>query len=198
MVDESVANFLFEAGMLKNLPRSGWKTIRAPDESVAEHCFRAMMVADLLSLMAKMNEGERLALLRAVLYHDLHEARIGDLHKIARKYAESDEKKAERDQREKLPAKIQEEITNALEGLPKKIIDYASDADKLECAITAKEYLDLGYKSQEWMSSTKAGLRTKEAKELFLQIEKANSLEWVVGHMKGCRKEVDGKKQQES
>ena len=42
---KNLANFLFEAGMLKRTPRSGWQFLGSGSESVAEHVFRTSLIA---------------------------------------------------------------------------------------------------------------------------------------------------------
>jgi len=175
---EEIVRFLYEAGQLKNVPRSGWLTIRAPNESVAEHSHRTAIVAYILAKMAKLSLQEENAIIKAALIHDLHEARIGDLHIISKRYTELDEKGCEKEQLENLPEEIKDDLQYCM-NLPPKLQTYLKDADKLECAIQAKEYLDLGYKSQDWIDNTEKMLKTKEAKLLFEKLIKENSLEWL-------------------
>ncbi len=172
-----IADFLFEAGQLKNLPRSGWKTIRAPEESVAEHSFRVAILGYVLAKMAKLDAREEALLIKACLFHDLHEARVGDLHRLAKRYAKSDEKKAEREQRKGLA--FEADMANALDKLPPKLKQYAYEADKIECAITAKEYLDAGYDTKKWIEHTKPVVKSKEGKALLAAIEKSNAHKWM-------------------
>ena len=175
---KTIIQFLYEAGQLKNVPRSGWLTVRAPHESVAEHVFRTAMIAHILAKMAKLGEKEELMLIKAAIYHDLHEARISDLHLITKKYVKSDEKKCEKEQIENLPKEIREDLEACL-NLPDKLQVYLKDADKLECAITAKEYLDLGYKTKDWIENTKKLVKSKEAKKLLDELQKESSLKWL-------------------
>ncbi|MFH1306299.1 MAG: HD domain-containing protein [Candidatus Micrarchaeota archaeon] len=176
---KAIAEFLFESGMLKIIDRNGWNTVHAPRESVAEHTYRTVLVGYVLAKMAELSKEEELLLLKACVFHDLHEARLGDLNKISRRYIKADEERAEKEQREKLPAQIREDVENSLALLSSKIKEYVFDADKIECAITAKEYLDLGYKTEVWIENTEKILKTKEGKALFSIIKKTNSLEWL-------------------
>lgn len=177
-----IADFLFEAGMLKNTKRTGWGTVRAPEESVAEHSFRAAIVGWVLAKMAGLDEREEALLIKACLFHDLHEARLGDLHRMAKLYGSLDEKRAEEDQRKGLPDKMSKDLQQALERLPSRIRTFALDADKLECAITAKEYLDAGFRTKKWIEHTRPALLTKEAKKLLSIIEKSDSISWIVDY----------------
>ncbi|MBI4399321.1 HD domain-containing protein, partial [Candidatus Micrarchaeota archaeon] len=88
-------DFLYEVGLLKRTPRSGWLTIGIKDcESVAEHSFRCAILGYVLARMEKANV-EKIVLL--CLFHDVPEARIGDLHLIARKYVSKNYKKLVKD-----------------------------------------------------------------------------------------------------
>lgn len=172
-----IADFLFEAGQLKNLPRTGWHTIRAPRESVAEHSFRVAILGYVLAKMAKLNAEEESILIKACLFHDLHEARIGDLHRLAKRYAKADEKKAEREQRKGLL--FEKDMADALDRLPAKLRRLAYEADKIECAITAKEYLDAGYDTKKWIDHTKPVVKSKEGKALLAAIASTHAHGWM-------------------
>lgn len=55
----------------------------------------------------------------------------------------------------------------------------AKDADYLECAIQAKEYLEQGYThAQDWIDNCKKCVRTESAKRILDIIEKSNSQDW--------------------
>jgi len=172
-----IADFLFEAGQLKDLPRTGWHTIRAPRESVAEHSFRVALLGYVLAKMAKLSDEEEALLVKACLMHELHEARIGDLHRIAKRYGRMDEKKAEREQRKGLM--FEKDMENTLDKLPANLRQYAYEADKIECAITAKEYLDAGYDTKKWIGHTKPVVKSKEGKALLAAIASGHAHGWM-------------------
>ncbi len=134
-----IADFLFEAGLLKTTSRTGWETVRAPRESVAEHSWRTAVVGYVLARMAGLSPSDESSLIKACLFHDLHEARIGDLHRLAKLYGKLDEKKCEKEQREGLPAGMKADMAAVLDSLSPRLRQYAYEADKIECAITAKE-----------------------------------------------------------
>ena len=172
-----ISDFLFEAGQLKNLARTGWHTIRAPRESVAEHSFRTAILGYVLAKMAKLSDEDEAMLVKACLFHDLHEARMGDLHRLAKRYAKTDEKKAEREQRAGLL--FEDDLAAVLDKLPAKLKRYAYEADKIECAITAKEYLDAGFDTRKWIRHTRPVVKSKEGKALLAAIEKSNAHAWM-------------------
>lgn len=189
-----LADFLFEAGLLKTTQRTGWNTVRAPPESVAEHSFRTAVVGWMLAKMAKLNEQEEASLIKACLFHDLHEARIGDLHRLAKLYGKLDEKKCEADQRAGLPNSMADDLVRTLNLLSPRLKQLAYEADKIECAITAKEYLDAGYRTKKWIEHTRPMLKSKEAKELLAAIEKTDSISWFIDNPKWDRKAIRSRK----
>ena len=176
-----IADLLFEAGLLKTTSRTGWETIRAPRESVAEHSFRTALVGWVLAKMARLNAAEEASLIKACLFHDLHETRIGDLHRMAKLYGKLDEKKCEADQREGLPSSMADDLMHSLNLLTPRLRQFAYEADKIECAITAKEYLDAGYRTKKWIEHTKKeAVKTKEGKALLAAIISRDSGAWFL------------------
>ena len=98
---DRIAEFLFEVGMLKRTPRSGWQFLGAGSESVAEHVFRAAMIAFVLARMNGDVDADKV--LRLALVHDLPETRTGDLNYVNQKYVRADEAQAADDMSRGLP-----------------------------------------------------------------------------------------------
>ena len=179
---KEIAEYLFEAGELKRVRRSGWWLIGIEHpESVAEHCFRAALVGYVLGKMEKLN-AEKVALM--CLFNDMHETRLNDLHKVGHRYIDfrKAEKKAFAEQAQNLPNEIADEVK-------KDFIDFstdatkegivARDADLIENALQAKEYIDKGFKdAQDWINNIRKFVKTESAKNLLKAIEKADSNSW--------------------
>ncbi|MBN2396980.1 MAG: HD domain-containing protein, partial [Deltaproteobacteria bacterium] len=88
----SIANFLFEAGMLQKTPRSGFQFLGSGHESVAEHVLRTIFIGYTL---CKLEPGvDEARVLKLCLIHDLPEARTGDMNYVNKKYVAVDETKA--------------------------------------------------------------------------------------------------------
>ena len=98
---DRIADFLFEVGMLKRTPRSGWQFLGAGSESVAEHVFRVAMIAFVLARMDDTVDRDKV--LRLALVHDLPETRTGDLNYVNQKYVAADEARAADDMTRDLP-----------------------------------------------------------------------------------------------
>lgn len=182
---KDILNLIFEFGQLKRTKRSGWWDAGVKDpESVADHIARTCFIGHILSKLENVNS-EKVILM--ILSHDLPEARTNDQGKVAARYIDlkSSEKGAFKDQIKNLPKNIQNTLSTLHrefeEGKTKEAI-VAKDADYLECAIQAKEYLDIGYKkTEDWIDNVGKYLKTKSAKEIFKLIKKSDSLGWWKG-----------------
>ncbi|HET6513876.1 MAG TPA: HD domain-containing protein [Thermodesulfovibrionales bacterium] len=173
-----IANFLFEAGMLKRTPRTGFQFLGSGAESVAEHIFRTVYIGYTLGHLAKDVDTDRL--IKICLFHDLSEARTGDLNYVNKKYVTADEERAVHDLADTLPFgdEIRELITEFMEGesLEARL---AYDADQLEIILALKEYKDLGNTyADEWLSFAVRRLKTDTAKELAETILETDSSLW--------------------
>lgn len=174
----NIANFLFEAGMLKRTPRSGFQFLGSGAESVAEHIFRTSYIGYALGKMARNINVDRL--IKMCLFHDLPEARTGDLNYVNKKYVEANENKAVDDLARTVPFgnEIQELIREFMEGKTEEA-KLARDADQLEMILALKEYKDLGNKyADEWLAFSLKRLRTNLAQELADAILKTDSSLW--------------------
>jgi putative hydrolase of HD superfamily len=96
-----IADLLFEAKMLKEIPRSGYHFLGAGNESIAEHTFNTTFIA---YVMSQLDSGiDALKLITMCLLHDLPEARIGDLNTVQKTYVTADEAKALKDTTRHIP-----------------------------------------------------------------------------------------------
>lgn len=179
--ENKIVRYLFEAGELKREKRTGWWHAGVKDpESVAEHSMRTAVIALLLAEKRKMPNPERLA--AAALLHDLHEARLGDRHKIAARYDAGERRRqVERVTEEQcsvLPAGLKKYVQGILE-LNQGEHAVVRDADLLENALQAREYYDIGFKeSWRWIERIELALVTPEAKALLKELKKTSSFGW--------------------
>jgi putative hydrolases of HD superfamily len=175
---KNIANFLFEAGMLKRTPRSGFQFLGSGAESVAEHIFRTTYIGFCLAKLSANVNVDRL--IRMCLFHDLPEARTGDLNYVNKKYVDADEKKAVNDLAGTLPfgGEIRELLMEFMEGKTEEA-KLARDADQIEMILALKEYKDLGNKyADEWLGFSLKRLQTETAKELAVTILATDSSLW--------------------
>jgi len=164
--NRALANFFFEIGMLKKTPRSGFQFLGSGAESVAEHSYRTAMVGYALARMTPDVDSAKVVLM--CLFHDVPEARMGDLNYVNKKYVTADEEKAVRDLARTIPFGDEYQATLAEFGDPQSLeARIAHDADQLEMILSLKEYKDLGNRyADEWYSIARKRLRTELALEL--------------------------------
>lgn len=176
--NRALANFFFEIGMLKKTPRSGFQFLGSGAESVAEHSYRTAMVGYALARMTPEADTPKVVLM--CLFHDVPEARIGDLNYVNKKYLQADEEKAVRDLAETIPFGEEYQATLAEFNDPQSTeAMLAHDADQLEMILSLKEYRDLGNRyADEWYSIARKRLRTALARELATTIWDTDSSMW--------------------
>ncbi len=179
-----IANFLFEAGMLKRTPRSGFQFLGSGGESVAEHSFRTACITYVLGGMEEKASGEKIdkdRLLKMGLFHDLLEARTGDLNYVNKKYVKVDESRARSELANGVPfgPEIEELLVEFAEGKTREA-RIARDADQLEFILALKECKDTGSKyADEWLVFALKRLVTETARKLAGKIlETDYSLWW--------------------
>jgi putative hydrolases of HD superfamily len=177
----NIANFLFETGMLKRTPRSGFQFLGSGAESVAEHIFRTLYIGYVLG---KLSSGVRIdRLIKMCLFHDLPEARTGDLNYVNKKYVDANEGKAVNDLTKNLffGEEIRALIAEFNEGKTDEA-QLARDADQIEMILSLKEYKDLGNKyAEEWLAYSIKRLQTDTARELANIILDTDSSHWWFG-----------------
>ena len=173
-----IADFLFEVGMLKKTPRSGFQFLGSGCESVAEHVLRTLYIGYVLCKMEPL--ADELKVLRLCLVHDLPEARTGDMNYMNKKYVTVDEKKAVRELAAPLFFGGEIEATLAeFNGRRTRESLLAHDADQLSLILQLKECGDLGNKySREWIDFAVRRLSTDNARKLARSILDTDSSNW--------------------
>ncbi|MEZ4601335.1 MAG: HD domain-containing protein [Syntrophotaleaceae bacterium] len=179
---KNLANFFFEVGMLKRTPRTGFQFLGSGAESVAEHSFRTAIIGYTLARLDGTADVGRV--LRLCLFHDIPEARTGDLNYVNKKYVAVDDNRVVEDLAETLPFgdEYRETIEefSAQQSLESQL---AHDADQLEMILALKEYKDLGNRyADEWYPFSVRRLKTDTARKLAESIwETDSSLWWFNG-----------------
>lgn len=174
----SIANLLFEAKMLKEIPRSGYHFLGAGEESVAEHSF---MITFIAFAMAQMDpEIDALKLISMCLVHDLPEARTGDLNYVQKNYVASDEAKAVQDTIQDLPfgpgmARLIREFRT---GETRESL-LARDADQIAFILDLKALSDIGHAPpRKWLPTVLQRLKTETGKRMAQKIMETEWDEW--------------------
>jgi putative hydrolase of HD superfamily len=168
MNEKELVRFIFELGHLKKIKREGWRLagITLP-ESVSEHTLRAAQIGFILAKLEGYENPYEICTM--IVFHELEECRIGDIHRIARKYVVPSEEKCVTEQTEKLDGIGKDifKLWKSVKDKNNKAGIIAKDADLLEMAFTAKEYLEKGYPTQHWIDVVSKNLVTDSAKKLF-------------------------------
>lgn len=175
---KNLANFLFEVGMLKRTPRTGFQFLGSGAESVAEHSFRTAIIGYTLAQIDGQVDAARV--MQLCLFHDIPEARTGDLNYVNKKYVKVDEMKAVDDLADQLPFGADYRATLVefmARETPEAMI--ANDADQLEMILALKEHKDLGNRyADEWYPFSIERLKTDAARQLAASIWNTDSSKW--------------------
>ncbi|MDP1722436.1 MAG: HD domain-containing protein [Candidatus Gottesmanbacteria bacterium] len=179
-----ITNLVYEAAVVKRMQRTGWQILGDNEEGVGEHTFMTSVIAYFL---AKEISGTRPGLEAGVnmetvlvmsVFHDFHEARTGDLDKIATFYMTRDQDKANRD----IFAGIDDELLTTLntyeekETLEAKIV---YEANVIAFLVELKLLEEKGNThAREWLDGNLTRLRLPEAIELAKDLASSDSHDW--------------------
>lgn len=172
-----LADFLFEAGMLRKTPRSGYQFLGTGSENVAEHSFRTAVIGYVLAEQAGADVARTTLM---CLFHDFHEARIGDFNYVNRIYNTCDPRAAlehavEGTELDTGILGLWDELEHA-ETLEAKL---AQDADQLDLILNLKQELDLGNKyAGKWLEAALHRLRTSFGEKLAQTIAVTDHTDW--------------------
>ncbi len=172
-----LADLLFEVGMLRKLPRSGYHFLGSGKESVAEHSFRTTVIGYIL---AQLMDADWSKVAAMCLFHDLHEARTGDFNSVNKLYNRTTAEKALED------ALKGTGLTDSIQKMQQELDEAASpeaalsqDADQLDFILSLKEEQDLGNPyAEKWLEYALQRLRTETGKRLAATILHTESDAW--------------------
>ncbi|RJL23232.1 HD domain-containing protein [Bailinhaonella thermotolerans] len=185
MLDDQIPDvtaLLYELGLLKRFPRTGWHTAGVPTpESVADHSWRVSVIAAVLAAMEGADP-QRAALL--AVWHDSQETRTTDLPHLAKRYVTPvPAETVTAAQARRVPAPVREMITGAVaeyEAGETPEARCARDADRLDCLLQAREYEEQGHRNvQPWIETSLAGLVTASAKRVAQEALAQGTLAWL-------------------
>ena len=177
----AVVDYLFEAGTLKRLPRTGWLNagIKHP-ETIAEHSHRTALLGAILAVMEGADPA-RVALMGVL--HDTQETRVGDIAYIGRRYLKAaDNRDVTADQTAGAPPAVRDTLAAVVDEIETGETLEARvhrDADKLECLFQAIEYREQGNANmQPFYDSMLAALRTRSAERIAREAVAGSSQRW--------------------
>lgn len=176
---QSLINLFNEIGMLAHTPRSGFAFLGTGKQSVAEHSHRMTLIAYALAMMGPQPV-DLAKLLLICLFHDLPEARTGDLNYVNKRYVKANEKAVIEDLKDKtligptIAACHNEYVEN--DSIEAQI---AHDADKLELLLVLKELYDTGNpRAMDWFEATAQLVKLERSKSLIDTIRTTPYDQW--------------------
>jgi len=175
---KKIADLLFEAKILKEIPRSGYQFLGAGRESVAEHSFSTTFIAYIMSQLEP--EVDALKLVAMCLIHDLPEARVGDLNTVHKQYVVADEVKAFEDATRGLAfgRSLRNLLQEYNDGLSKEA-KLAHDADQLALILELKDLMDIGYQPpNSWIDNVIDRVKTKTGRKLVQAVMETKRDSW--------------------
>ncbi len=172
-----LADFIFELGMLRKTPRSGYQFLGTGQETVAEHSFRTAAIGWILASTTGADVAKTTFM---CLFHDLAEARTGDFNYVNKMYNQTKPEQALQNSlsgtglsAELLPLFQEFEEATSLEA------KLAQDADQLDFIANLKEQLDLGNSyAAQWLTAAQERLRTEAGKELCKSLLNTDHKAW--------------------
>ena len=172
--DKQIANIIYEAATVKRMKRVGFQILGNGEESIGEHSFMTAVIAYFLAKQLDLDIGKVLTM---SIFHDMHETRVGDAHKIALKYITRNQKKANMD----IFGEVHTNIIQLLEEYEgKKSIEarIVFEANVIALLVRLKPLAERGdAHAEKWMMN-KTRIRTPEAVALTKILLETDSQSW--------------------
>ena len=173
-----ITDFIYEIGILRKTPRSGFWFLGTGEQSVAEHLFRTAYIAYALAYLTPKVDKNKVVLM--ALVHDLAEGRTSDLNYVHQRYGRLAEARAFDDITDSVPfgsifrnLYVEEQAKKSLEA---RIV---KDADRLEWIASLREEEVKGNKkAKEWIGTARRRLDTPAAKKIVALLLKTHPDRW--------------------
>ncbi len=175
---QSIAHFIYEAGILSKTPRSGLWFLGTGHQSVAEHLLRTTYIAYALCHLEP--KADRAKVILMAMFHDFAEGRTSDLNYVHQRYGRLAESEAFKDIAGAVPfgremASLYEE-EHARATLEAKLV---KDADNLDWIATLREEeLKGNVKAKAWLTTAKKRLKTPAGKAMGKYLLSTHSDAW--------------------
>jgi len=161
-----MANFVYEMGIHKQTPRSGFWFLGSGKQSVAEHLFRTALIAYALAHLTPNIDKNKVLLM--ALTHDLGEGRTGDLNYVHQRYGRLAESQAIADIAHDVP--FGDELLSLFTEEQARITPESKlvkDADYIEWIASLREEEVKGnLKAKSWVKSAVKRLKTPAGKKV--------------------------------
>lgn len=170
-----IKNLIFEAAVVKRVKRTGWMIMGDNDEGVGEHTFMTCVIAYFLAKELKANMETVLIM---SIFHDFHEARTGDMDKIAKFYMTRDQDRANSDIFKGIDIGLLDTLTT-YEQKQTLEAQIAYEANVIAFLVELKLLMEKGNThAGDWLKGNATRLRLPEAIALAREIESSDSHDW--------------------
>lgn len=178
-----LCDFLFETGMLRKTPRSGYQFLGSGRENVAEHSYRTCMTGLILGEMAGCDESAQRTILLLCLFHDFHEARTGDLNYVNKRYMRPDADAALEDALRGTGLRdLFMPIWKEFEERATPEARIARDADQIDLMLSLREEEERGNpQAALWLDAVEQRLQTPQGKRLAAALRSHDHTNWWQG-----------------
>lgn len=175
MNKKQLTNLVFEAAVVKRMLRTGWQILGDNQEELGGHVFMTAVIAYFLGKQLKANMEKVLIM---AIFHDFHEARTGDMDKIAKFYMSRDQDKANKD----IFAGTDDELLTTLTEYEDKQSPEARlvyEANIIAFLVELKLLVEKGNThAREWLDGNLTRLRIPQAVDLAKDLAKSDSHDW--------------------
>lgn len=180
-----IANFLFEIGTMRKLPRMHRQPLLTDDASdtIASHSFRVAMIAWFL---AKAEKADPYKTVMMALTHDMGEARTGDHNWIHKRYVKIFEDEVSKEQLGTLPYDDLKKLSDEYVKRESKESIITKNADTLDQILLLREYEWQGnQEAKSWLygkdkkgQSQLSKLTLESAQSLGKELYRVSPSEW--------------------
>lgn len=188
VTERRIAQFLFEVGTLRRIPRIHRQTLLVDDisDTIASHTFRVALIGWHL---AKLEKADPYTVVMMCLLHDLGEARTNDHNWVHKRYIKIFDDEIAKDQLGTMPDTELFSIGEEYRARASKESIVAKDADTLDQVLLLREYEWQGNKeAPEWLHDKGrqryakiADLKTVSAKRIGKAIYHEEPSSWWEG-----------------
>ncbi len=173
---KKIAKVIYEANVVKRLSRIGFQLLGDGHESIGEHTFLTSVIAYFLAKQHK--KIDLLKVLTMSIFHDFHEARTGDITKLAKFYVKRNQQKANID----IFKETDKQLNNLLIEYEKNKTLEAQityEANIIALLVQLKPLAEHGnMHAEEWINANAKRLRLPKAIDLAKVIVKTDSQIW--------------------
>jgi putative hydrolases of HD superfamily len=175
MKHDELTKIVYEAGTVKRIKRTGWQILGGHEESVGEHTFMTSVISYFLG---KMLRADLLTVLTMAIFHDFHEARTGEVDKLAKFYITRDQNRANLDIFQSIDPQLLD-LLNSYEEKQTIESRIVYEANVVAFLVEVKILVERGHtQATEWFMGNRTRVKIPEAVALVDAVWKTDSQIW--------------------